>query len=95
MYRDRTPGTSGPRSQVDASSPGLEAIDSPGAARSARWRLVAVRIACSSRGASHGDPGCLQVLHHHRDRLAEDLRGAELDDLGPGVVNRRMTRRDV
>jgi hypothetical protein len=34
-------------------------------------------------------------LHHHRDCLAEDPRGAELDEFRPRVVDRRMTRRDV
>ena len=45
--------------------------------------------------ASRGDLSRLQVLHHDRDRLAENLCGAELDDLRPRVVNRRVTRRDV
>jgi hypothetical protein len=57
------------------------------------WVAVMTRLLAATGGsgrAFRGDPGCLEVLHHHRDRLAEDARGAELDDLRPRVVDRRV-----
>src|SRR3989442_2626838 len=44
---------------------------------------------------SRADSGRAKVLHDHTDRLAEDVRGAELDDLRSRVVDGRVAGRHV
>ena len=57
-------------------------------------------MACScGRSPPRSDPRRIarraEVLHHHRDRLLQDVGGAELDELGTGVVDGRVAGRRV